>query len=234
MGIVGILGILGGAAWLTDQPRQFVARARTILPATVGQTREVGETGSETPIDGGAFSVGTASPVSQAHKLPLTAELSTAQSSQSTSRDATHATLPPGIGSHGQLPNSGLDTKVVADFSKSQDFSLGKGSAVTAKNHQGVRGTRGLGIQEPKPPKKRRTYHIESDRLYTMEQATSLIQRFRSFGYTANAWPVESGDETIYQIEVGTYKTADEANDAADDLESRYNATLNSPPHQGE
>jgi len=33
----------------------------------------------------------------------------------------------------------------------------------------------------------------------------------------------------MYQIEIGTFKTAAEADDAADDLESRYNSAFDSP-----
>jgi hypothetical protein len=101
---------------------------------------------------------------------------------------------------------------------------------VTATNHQGIRNTPVPRVQEASLPHKRTPYHVESNRLYTMEQAKTLIQRFRTLGYTADATPVESGDETMYQIEVGSYKTADEADDAADDLEARYNAIFSSPP----
>jgi hypothetical protein len=229
MGIAGIVGILVWTAWLAGQPQRFVGRARTILQAAAGQARDVAETRRETPSDGIPSGVGTASRASEARERPLTAGLSTAESSRSTSGDKSHATLPPSVAPHSQLPDSGLDTKVVADFSKNQDFALGKGSAVTAANHQGVRNTPVPSIQGANL-QKRTPYHIESDRLYTMEQAKSLIQRFRTLGYTADATPVESGDETMYQIEVGTYKTADEADDAADDLESRYNAIFTSPP----
>jgi hypothetical protein len=231
MGIAGIVGILAWAAWLTGQPQQFVDRARTTFRTVVGQSREVAKTRSETPINAVSSGVGTASRASEALKRPLTAELSTAKSSQSANGNETHATLPPSVASQSQLPDSGLDTKVVADVSKSEDFALAKGSAVTAKNHQGLGDTPVSGIPNAKRLKKRTPYHIESDRLYTMEQAQSLIQRFRTLGYTATTSPVESDDKTMYQIEVGTYKTADEANAAADDLESSYNATFNSPPH---
>ena len=139
MGIAGIVGILAWAAWLSGQPQQFVDRARTNFRTLVGQAREVAKTRSETPIDAVSSGVGTASPASEALKRPLTAELSTAKSSQSTNGYETHTTLPPSVASQSQLPDSGLDTKVVADFSKSEDFALGKSSAVTAKNHQGLR-----------------------------------------------------------------------------------------------
>jgi hypothetical protein len=215
IGIAGIVGILAWAAWLTGQPQQFVDRARTVLRTAVGQARDVAETRSETPIDAVSSSVGTASRASEVLNRPLTAELSTAESSQSTNGDKTHAVLPPSVASQNQLPDSGLETKVVDDFSKSQDFALRKGSAVTATNHQGVGDTPVPSMHEANLPQKRTPYHVESDRLYIMEQAKALIQR-----------SVESGDEARYQIEVGRYKAADEADD---DLESRYNATSKSP-----
>jgi|SRR5215472_3423778 len=231
MGIAGIVGILAWAAWLTGQPQRFVGRARTILRAAVGQARDMAEARRTTPIEGGTPGVGTESQVSEAREHPHAAELSAAQSSQPTSGDKTRATLPPGVAPPGQLPDSGIDTKVAADFSKSVDFSLGGGSAVPTKNHRGVRESTVSSTQQRKLPKKRTPYHIESDRIYTMEQANSLIQRLGSLGYTADATPVESGDEKMYRIKIGTYKTADEADDAADDLESRYNAAFNQPPH---
>jgi hypothetical protein len=230
MGIAGIVGILVCTAWLAGQPQRFVSRARTIFQAAAGQARDVAETHSETPIDAVSSSVGTVSRASEVLNRPLTAELNTAETGQSTNGDKTHADLPRSVAPHSQLPDSGLDTKVVADFSKNQDFALGKRSGVTATNHQGIRNTPVPRIQEANLPHKRTPYHVESNRLYTMEQAKTLIQRFRTLGYTADATPVESGDETMYQIEVGTYKTADEADDAADDLESRYNAIFSSPP----
>ena len=226
MGIAGLVGILAWAAWLSGQPQQFVGRARMILRAATGQARDVAGTHSETPGDPVSFGVDPASRTSEARKHPNTVELSTAKSSQPTSGDKTHATLAP-VASHNQLPDSALDTKVVADFSESQDFSLREGSRVTATNQQGVRDTPVPDIRKAKPTKRRRPYHVVSDRLYTMEQAKPVIQRLRSLGYTADATPVESGDETMYEINVGTYKTADEADDAADDLELRYNAVSN-------
>jgi hypothetical protein len=215
IGIAGIVGILAWTAWLTGQPERFVDRARTVLRAAAGQARDVAEPRSETPIGTVSFSVGTASRASEVLKHPFTAELSTAESSQSTNRDKTHATLPPSVASQNQVPDSGLENKVVADFSKRQDFALGKGSAVTATNHQSVRDTPVSSIHGADLPQKRTPYHVESDSLYTLERAKSLIQR-----------SVESGDETVKQIDVGTYKAGDEADD---DLKSRYNATFNSP-----
>ena len=90
-------------------------------------------------------------------------------------------------------------------------------------------GDRSVRGQTTKPPKKRTPYHLQSNRLYTMEQAKSLIERFRTLGYTTHQTPVQSGDETMYRIEVGTFKNVREADDAADDLESRYNSAFNSP-----
>jgi len=231
MGIAGIVGILAWAAWLTGQPQRFVGRARTMLRAAVGQARNLAEARRTTPIDGGTSGVGTESQASEAREHPQAAELSTAQSTQSTSGDKTRATLPPDVAPPGQLPDSGLDTKVVADFSNGRDFSLGEGSAVTTKNHRGVQESTISGTHQAKPSKKRTPYHIESDRLYTIEQANSLVQRLDSLGYTAEARPVESGIEQMYRIKIGAYKTAEEADDAADNLESRYNATFNPPPH---
>jgi hypothetical protein len=230
MGIAGIVGILVCTAWLAGQPQRFVSRARTIFQAAAGQARDLADTRRETPSDRIPSGMGTAFRALKARERPLTAGLSTAESSRSTSGDKSHATLLPSVAPHSQLPDSGLDTKVVADFSKNQDFALGKRSGVTATNHQGIRNTPVPRVQEASLPHKRTPYHVESNRLYTMEQAKTLIQRFRTLGYTADATPVESGDETMYQIEVGSYKTADEADDAADDLEARYNAIFSSPP----
>lgn len=228
MGIAGIVGILVCTAWLAGQPQRFVSRARTIFQAAAGQVRDVAKTRRETPGDRVPSGMGTALRALEARERPLTAGLGTAESSRSTSGDKSHATLPPSVAPLSPLPVSGLETKVIADLSNNEDFALGKRSGVTATNHQGIRNTVPR-IQEANLPRKRRPYHVESNRLYTMEQAKTLIQRFRTLGYTADATPVESGDETMYQIEVGTYKTADEADDAADDLESRYNAIFNSP-----
>jgi hypothetical protein len=213
IGIGGVVGILAWTAWLTGQPQQFVDRARTVLRTAVGHALDVAETRSETPIDAVSSSVGTAR-ASEVLSRPLTAELGTAESSLSTNGNKTHAALPPGVASKNQLPDSGLETKVV-DFSKSHDFALRKGSAVTATNHQGVGDTPVPSMHEANLLQKRTPYHAQSDRLYIMEQAKALIRR-----------SVESGDEAMRQIEVGTYKAAHEADD---DLESRYNATSKSP-----
>jgi len=231
MGIAGIVGILAWAAWLTGQPQRFVGRASTILRAAVSQARDPAEARRTTPIDGGTSSLGAESQLSEASEHPHVAELSTAQSSQSTSGDKTRATSPPDVAPPRQVPDSGLDTKVVADFSKTRDFSLGEGSAVTTKNRRGARESTISGTRRAKRPKKRTPYHIESDRLYTKEQTNSLIQRLGSLGYAADATPVETGHEPMYRIKIGAYQTADEADDAADDLEARYNATFTPPPH---
>jgi hypothetical protein len=52
-----------------------------------------------------------------------------------------------------------------------------------------------------------------------MEHANSLIQRSRSLGYAADGTPVDSGNEKMYQIEVGTYKAGNDADNAADGLD---------------
>jgi hypothetical protein len=209
IGIAGIVGILAWAAWLTGQPQHLLDRALTVVRAAAGQARDVAETRSKTPIRIVPSSVGTALRASEVVKHPFAAELITAESSQSTNRDAT---LPPNVASQNQLPDSGVENKVVADFSRSQDFSLGKESAVTATNHQDLRDTPVSSIHEANPPQERTPYHVESDQLYTLQRAKSLIQR-----------AVESGDETMYQIEVGTYKAAD----GVDDDLARYITTFN-------
>jgi hypothetical protein len=249
MAIAGMVGILAWVAWMNGEPQRFVDRVRTILQA-VSQARHVAETHSNTPGDSVWSGVDTASRASEPRNYPLTVEVNTAESRQSTSGDNIDATPPTGVAFSSQLPNSGQDTKSVADFSKSQDFPLGKGIAVTAKSPQGVRDGPLPGIQKTKRPKKLTLYPIEADPLYTMEHARSLIlesvttknpqgvrdrpvsgiqqakrrkkqmlytiesdplytmeqaQRLPSLGYAVNATQVDSGNERMYQIEVGTY-----------------------------
>ena len=222
MQFAGIVAILASIAWLTDGPRQLVGHAGMILRAAVGQARDTAAPRRPTAIDAVSSGIGTSLQPAEAPHLP-TAEFSTAESSQPTSQDKGRATLPRGVASDSQVPNARPK-----DLSPSQSFSVGEGSQATAKNDQWA-GDKSFRGQTGKPPKKRRPYHIESERLYTMDQAKSLIQRFRTLGYTADATPVQSGGETMYQIEIGTFKTAAEADDAADDLESRYNSAFDSP-----
>jgi hypothetical protein len=218
----GIVAILASITWLTDTPRRLVGHAGAIIRAEVGQVRDTAASRNPTPIDAVSSGIGTSlQPAEVPH--PPTADFGTAESSQPTTQDKGRATLPPGVASDSLLPNASPK-----DLSPSQSTSVGKGSQATAKNDQWA-GDRSFRGPTGKPPKKRRPYHIESDRLYTMDQAKSLIQRFRTLGYIADATPVQSGDERMYQIEVGTFRTEAEADDAADDLESRYNSAFNSP-----
>jgi hypothetical protein len=201
MRIAGIVAILAGVAWLAGQlaaqPKQFVSRAVAIVHATVGEARYLVETSSEMLVKAG---VGTASRASEARGHPLTEKLSPAES-QATSQNGTHPTLPTGIADHNQLPNFELQDTLVADNSNNQDFSSGRVD-LTAKDHHWAADKPVSGDQESKPPKRLTPYHLEPDRLYTSDQAKSLIRRFRALGYTADATPVESGDETMYKIEV--------------------------------
>jgi hypothetical protein len=222
MQLAGIVAILASITWLTDTPRRLVGHAGAIIRAAVGQARDTAASRSPTQIDAFSSDIATSlQPAEASH--PPAAEFSTAESSQPTSQDKGRATLPPGVASNSQVANARPK-----DLSPSQSFSVGKGSQATAKNDHWTGNTSFRG-QTGQPPKKRRPYHITSNRLYTMDQAKALIQRFRTLGYLAHATPIQSGDETVYQIEVGTFKTAADADDAADDLESRYNSAFNSP-----
>jgi hypothetical protein len=135
--------------------------------------------------------------------------------------------LPPTVGRARDTAAPHRPTQIDA-VSSGIGTSLQPVEAPSPSTHHST-GDRSVRGQITKPPKKRTPYHLKSDRLYTMEQAKSLIQRFRTLGYTARATPVQSDDETMYRIEVGTFKTEREADDAADDLESRYNSAFKSP-----
>jgi serine/threonine protein kinase len=81
------------------------------------------------------------------------------------------------------------------------------------------------------PSQPRTPYRIELDPLFTESQAKAMLDRMHSLGYTATTTPVDQGDgETRYKVEVGAYKSEDEANDAADVLHARYGSSFSGPP----
>lgn len=189
MQIAGILAILAAVVWMITQPKQLASRAVAIVRASVGEARYFVETGSETLVKAVSSTVGTASRASEALGHPLTEKPRPAQS-QVTGQNTTLATLPTARAEHSQSQNFELRDALVADTADKEEFSSGTvDSGETAPS----------GDQESKPPASR---HFEPDRLYTMDQANSVIQRFRALGYAAHATPVESGDKTMYKIEV--------------------------------
>jgi len=189
MQIAGIVAILAAVVWMITQPKQLASRAVAIVQASVGEARYFVETGSETLVKAVSSTVGTASRASEALGHPLTEKPRPAQS-QVTGQNTTLATLPTARAEHSQSQNFELQDALVADTSDKEEFSSG-----TVDSGE----TPPSGHPESKPPASR---HFERDRLYTMDQANSVIQRFRALGYTAHATPVESGDETMYKIEV--------------------------------
>src|SRR5262249_50841827 len=118
--------------------------------------------------------------------------------SQATGQNTTLATLPTADAEHRQLQNFELQDALVADNSHKEHVSSGRVD-LTAKDDSWGGDAPPSGHQESKPPT---SHHLEPDHLYTMDQAKSVIRRFRALGYTAGATPVESGDETMYKIEV--------------------------------
>jgi transposase len=197
MQIAGIVAILAAVVWMTTQPKQFASRSVAIVQTSVGEARYLLETGSETLVKAFSSAVGIASRGSEALGHPLTEKPQPAQS-QATGQNTTLATLPTAIADYSQLQNFVLQDALVADNSHKEDFCSGRVD-LTAKDHRWAGDTPTSGHQESKPPA---PDHLEPDRLYTMDQANSVIRRFRALGYTAHARPVESGDETMYKIEV--------------------------------
>jgi hypothetical protein len=100
--IAGIVGILAWVAWMSGEPQQFVGRVRTILQA-VGQARHGAERRSDAPSDSVSSGVDTASRASEPRNYPLMAEVSTAESRQSTSGENIQVTLPTGVAVSSQL-----------------------------------------------------------------------------------------------------------------------------------
>jgi transposase len=197
MQIAGIVAILAEVVWMT-QPKQFASRALAIVQASVGEARYLVGTGSETLVKAFSSAVGIASRGSEASGHSLTEKLRPAQS-QAAGQNTTLAILPTASADHSQLQSFELQDALVADNSHQGDFPFGMVD-LTAKDHYWAGDTPTSGQQESKPPA---PHHLEPDRLYTMDQANSVIRRFRALGYTAHATPVESGDEMMYKIEVG-------------------------------
>ena len=180
MQVAGIVASLAAVVWMTTQPKQFASRAVAIVQASVGEARYLAETGSETMVKAFSSAVGVASWGSEAPGHPLSEKL-----------------RPAGAQVTGQNTIE-LQDALVADNSHKEDFSSGRVD-LTAKDHRWAGDTPTSGHQESKPLA---PHHLEPDRLYTMDQANSVIRRFRALGYTAHATPVEAGDETMYKIEV--------------------------------
>ena len=197
MQITGIVAILAAVVWMTTQPKQFASRAVAIVRASVGEARYLVEAGTEKLVKASSSAVGIASRGSEAPGHLLAEKLRPAQS-QATGQNTTLATLLTASADHSQLQNFELQDALVADNSHKEEFSSSSVD-LTAKDHRWAGDTPTSGHQETKPPT---PHHLEPDRLYTMDQANSVIRRFRTLGYTAEATPVESGDETMYKIEV--------------------------------
>jgi transposase len=197
MQIAGIAASLVAVVWMTTQPKQLAGRAVAIIQASVGEACYLVETGNETLVKAFSSAIGTASRGWEAAGHPLTEKLRPAQS-QASGQNTTLATWPTASAEHSQLQNFELQDGLVADNSNKEDFSSGTVN-LTAKDHPWAGHTPPSGHQENKPPA---SHHFEPDRLYSTDQANSVIRRFRALGYTAHATPVESGDETMYKIEV--------------------------------
>ena len=196
MQIAGIVATLAAVVWMTTQPKQLASRTVAIVQASVGEARYFVQTSSETLVKAVSSAVGAASRSSEAPGHPLTEKLRAAQS-QASGQNTTLSTLPTASAEHSQLQNFELQDVLVIDNSNKGDFSSGTVD-LTAKNHPWT-DTPPSGHQENKPPA---SHYFEPDHLYTMDQANSVIRRFRALGYTAHATAVEAGDETMYKIEV--------------------------------